>query len=107
MDKRGRANDRYKVNASLRQVLQRAINQNQFLLLTKISCNCSSSISSLLSCASERFGVPLSTLKLNARVLRELGLISFGCASDPKPARLTDAGRAILEMLNCDDKAIT
>jgi DNA-binding MarR family transcriptional regulator len=104
MDRKARVNDLVRVNASLKQVLHRAINQNQFLLLTRISCNNGGSISSLLGCASEQFGVPLSTLKLNARVLRELGLISFGCVSDPKPARLTDAGRAILEMMSRDEK---
>jgi hypothetical protein len=102
MDRKARINDLCKVNVSLKQVLHRAINRNQFLLLTKISSNNSGSISSLLGCASEQFGVPLSTLKLNARVLRELGLISFGCVSNPKPARLTDAGRTVLEMMSRD-----
>jgi hypothetical protein len=106
MDRKVRANDRCKVNASLRQVLHRAINQNQLLLLTRISCNNSGSISALIGRTSNQFGVPLSTLKLNARVLKELGLISFGCVSNPRPARLTDAGKTVLEIMNRDEKVI-
>lgn len=90
----------YKVMSSLGKVLARAINHNQLLILSEISRN-NGSISSLLSAASERHRVPLSTLKLNARVLRDLGLVSCGSASDPQPARLTEAGRAVLLMM-CD-----
>lgn len=87
-----------RVRHSLRRVLTRAINPNQLLILSETSRNCAS-ISSILSSASERHRVPLSTLKLNARVLRDLGLISCGSASDPQPARLTEAGRTVLSMI--------
>jgi signal transduction histidine kinase len=92
---------------SLGRVLSKAINPNQLLILSEIARN-SGSISSLLSGASERRRVPLSTLKLNARVLRDLGLISCGSASNPRPARLTEAGRAVLSMMSaiCDENRV-
>ncbi len=98
----GAARPSDRVRASLRQVLTRAINQNQLLILSEMSRNCGS-ISSVLSSASERHRVPLSTLKLNARVLRDLGLILCGSASDPQPARLTEAGRTVLSMIYDDN----
>jgi hypothetical protein len=42
------------------------------------------------------FKVPLSTLKLNARILKKLGLIDFGGGS---VARLTKAGKLVLSLL--------
>jgi hypothetical protein len=87
-------------DASLGRVLARAINPNQFLILSEIARNEGSSISSLLSGASQRHRVPLSTLKLNARVLRDLGLISCGSASDSRAARVTVAGRTVLSLLS-------
>ena len=67
------------VKASLRQVLARAINRKQFLILSRIACNGDGSISSTLGATSERFHIPLSTLKLNASILRKMGLISGLC----------------------------
>ena len=90
------------VRHSLGKVLAKAVNANQLLILSEMSRDCGS-ISSILSSASERHRVPLSTLKLNARVLRELGLISCGSASDPQPARLTEAGRTVLSMMHYDN----
>jgi len=57
------------------------------------------SMTSLLQSLSRRFGVPLSTLKLNARILRDLGLISYGDARRSGGPRLTDVGRLVLELL--------
>jgi len=48
---------------------------------------------------SEERMVPYSTLKFNAKVLKELGLLDYGTASDPVDVRLTDSGRLILTIL--------
>ena len=89
-----------KVRYSLGRVLAKAVNTNQLLILSEMARN-GGSISSLLSGASEKHRVPLSTLKLNARILRDLGLISCGSASNSEPARLTEAGRTVLSIM-CD-----
>jgi hypothetical protein len=48
---------------------------------------------------SESRGVPYSTLKFNAKVLKELGLLDYGTAVDPVDVRLTDSGRLVLNIL--------
>jgi len=45
----------------------------------------------------KNYAISLSTLKLNARILRELGLIRFGNSS---PAKLTRTGKLIVQLLN-------
>ena len=54
----------------------------------------SAGITYLLSSISSKNGVPLSTLKLNARILERLGLIEF----DGSPAKVTAIGELILEI---------
>jgi len=59
-------------------------------------------ITSTLKEISERYDIPLSTLKLNAKILRELNLISYGTASNPRCAELSDLGRFILDLVKAD-----
>jgi hypothetical protein len=50
----------------------------------------------MLNCMSKSHDISLSTLKLNAKILRDLGMIEFGnCAN----ARLTDFGKLIVSLL--------
>jgi hypothetical protein len=79
--------------------LFRAFNRNQILILSLVERNVSQSLSSLLKEVSNFSGIPLSTLKYNARVLRELGVISYGSNSKFQIARLTDLGKFISELL--------
>lgn len=58
------------------------------------------SLTSLLKQLSEEYGVPLSTLKLNARILRELQLISYGSIHNKKSARLEDLGSFVVNLVN-------
>jgi hypothetical protein len=58
------------------------------------------SLTSLLKQLSEEFGVPLSTLKLNARILRELKLISYGSIRNKRSARLEDLGSFVMGLVN-------
>lgn len=58
------------------------------------------SLTSLLKQLSEEYGVPLSTLKLNARILRELKLISYGSIHNKRSARLEDLGSFVVGLVN-------
>jgi len=53
------------------------------------------SLTSILKELSEECGIPLSTLKLNARILRELKLISYGSIRNKRTARLEALGSFI------------
>lgn len=77
----------------LRLVVLRSLNDKQLLILSNADGN--SSITSLLSWLSERDGIPISTLKLNAKILKGLGLIDYNGA----PARVTSLGKLILSMI--------
>lgn len=77
----------------LARVLLRALNKNQLLILRHLDGG-GVSMTRLLQRLSESFEVPLSTLKLNARILRELGLVEYGNGD----ARLTEFGRFVLEV---------
>jgi hypothetical protein len=81
----------------LRRVLLRAFNKNQLLILQEIANNSKETITSLLLKMEKKHTIPLSTLKLNAKILRELNLIRFGNSSI---AKLTKTGRVIVELLN-------
>ena len=83
---------------TLKRVLLRAINRNQILILSYID-DTSASLTFVLKTISRRFNIPLSTLKLNARILRDLGLITYGNTSDFKKPKLTDIGKFILDVI--------
>jgi len=53
----------------------------------------------MLTRISRSSNVPLSTLKFNARVLRDLKLISFGNSSNFQKVKITDFGSLIVEIL--------
>ena len=79
-------------------MILRTLNQNQVIVLRAVADH-EQSLTSLLRQLSEDHGVPLSTLKLNARILRELNLISYGSMGDRKTARLEDLGRFIFGLI--------
>jgi len=56
-------------------------------------------ITRILAELSEMHRVPYSTLKFNAKVLKELELLDYGTAVDPVDVRLTDSGRLVLAIL--------
>jgi len=82
----------------LKQLLLRAINKNQLLILSQIEKDIGS-ISSILRNTSKAFNISLSTLKFNAKVLRKLNLIEFGTVSSFKPAKLTELGKLVIEII--------
>lgn len=81
----------------LRPLLLRALNKNQILILSEVG---SASITCLLKGLSKENRIPLSTLKLNAKILKGLGLVEYGQFRD---AKLTDAGYLILNLIKNDD----
>jgi len=78
------------------------LNENQRLILRSINGR-HRSLNSLLEELSRREKRPLSTLKLNARILKELGLIDYGTRDDPRPVRLTEEGLLVLRILGVND----
>jgi hypothetical protein len=86
----------------LKRLLLRALNENQVLILSNIGGS-GERVSRILQRISETRGVPLSTLKLNAKILRELRLIRYGTLSEPDEAKLTPLGRNVLDFV--DDPA--
>ncbi len=57
------------------------------------------SLNALLEEISRDTRKPISTLKLNARILKELGLIDYGEKNSPKPVELTEHGELVLRIL--------
>lgn len=82
----------------VRRLLLRALNGNQVLILQRINGK-HRSLNALLEDISRSTGKPISTLKLNARILKELGLIDYGEKNIPKPVELTEHGKLVLKIL--------
>ena len=91
-------------HSCIRRLLSRAVNRNQLLILSRIGQR-NHTLTSLLNELSCEESIPLSTLKLHSRELRELGLIAV--ASTPKSnynaVEITENGRLILSLLGCHD----
>jgi len=84
--------------ADLRRLILRTLNENQILILSSLAEQ-RGTITSLLRSLSEENGVPLSTLKLNARILRGLNLISFGSTGENRCAEVEALGSFVLRLL--------
>jgi hypothetical protein len=82
----------------LRVLILRTLNDNQLLVLNAVADR-EQSLTSLLKQLSQEYQIPLSTLKLNARILRELNLISYGSIRDKRTAQLESLGSFILRLL--------
>ena len=82
----------------LRRLLLRALNENQVLILSNIGGK-RERVSRILQRISGFRGVPLSTLKLNAKILRELRLIRYGTLSKPDEVELTTLGKNVLKVV--------
>ena len=81
---------------SFRLVLSRCFNKNQLIILKKVAENTHKSITSILHNLEKEKEIPLSTLKLNSRILKQIGLIDYG---NSKKACLTKLGRIVWEIL--------
>lgn len=83
----------------LRRLLLRTLNDNQLLILSRVASN-NRPLTGLLTRLSEETGVPLSTLKLNARILRELNLISYGSVGERREAEVEPVGNLVLRLMD-------
>ncbi len=82
--------------SSIRKVLLRALNKNQIILLSNISRNSTKTVTAVTNSVSSEFGIPVSTVKLNCKILKKLDLIAF---ENSKPVSLTEAGKEILKLI--------
>ena len=88
----------------LRRLLLRTLNDNQLLILSRIAAN-DRPLTGLLINLSKETGVPLSTLKLNARILRELNLISYGSVGEKREAEVEPVGSLVLRLMDAPSGA--
>lgn len=82
--------------SSLKTIILKALTKNQILLLNEIEKNSTKTITSLINSLSNNRKIPLSTLKLNARTLKDLELLNYS-----SPAELTVTGKLVLEIIRC------
>lgn len=75
----------------------RAFNKNQILIIFKLKGNPNKTVTSFLRELSKSEKIPLSTLKLNTKILKDLKIIrfEFNC-----PIKLTGFGKLIAETLD-------
>ena len=83
--------------SKLNKLVLKALTKNQILLLKEIEKNFTKTITSLANKLSKTTKIPLSTLKLNARILKELDLIEY---INSNPVELTDSGKLVLILLS-------
>lgn len=82
--------------SSLKKVILKSLTRNQILLLNEIESNSTKTITALVSTISKKSKIPISTLKLNARLLKDLELINYSVS---EPVELSDSGRLVLTLL--------
>ena len=84
---------------NLRLLLLRTLNKNQILILSRIKNTKNESITKILNNISIFHKIPLSTLKLNAKILKKLNLATFGNNSHYQTAKLTYFGNFVFEII--------
>ncbi len=89
---------------NLRRLLLRTLNNNQLLILNRIASN-SQPLTGLLNKLSQETGIPLSMLKLNARILRKFNLISYGSVRERRLAEVDPVGALVLRLMEADERA--
>ncbi len=87
-----------------RDLFLRALNDNQIFLLKNIDGEYRS-LNRFLRKLTKDSDRSLSTLKLNAKILKDLELITYGTRKNPKPVELTEHGEVILEFLQGSEES--
>ncbi|MFP4001877.1 MAG: hypothetical protein ACLFSM_00610 [Thermoplasmata archaeon] len=87
-----------------RDLFLRALNENQIFLMKNIEGEYGS-LNSFLRELTDGTDRSLSTLKLNARILKDLELITYGSKRDPRPVELTEPGEVVLEILQLSEES--
>jgi len=83
----------------------RTINKNQVLILTHIP-RVPASITSILREISRKYQIPLSTLKRNAQILRDLNLIRYGEAPKFSGVEITELGQFISNLTTGEEPSL-
>lgn len=86
----------------MKLLLSRLLNKNQILILSALKYP-QPSISFLLRDLSNRFNIPLSTLKYNAKILKNLELISYGNNKKIEAPKLTELGKIVTVILEVEN----
>jgi len=81
----------------IRRILRRGLNNNQLIILRELSSYEFKSLTHALKIISKKYNIPLSTLKINAKILKDLGIIE---TYQGKQIKLTPAGQIITEIIN-------
>ncbi len=89
-------------SASLRKLILKALNRNQILILVHARRNIYMSLNAVLDSVSSSNGIPISTLKMNARILADLGLIDYSGSV----LRATGSGIRVLSILQTADDLV-
>ncbi len=92
--------------ADLRRILLRTLNDNQLLILSRVAVM-QRSLTSIVRELNKSHSVPLSTLKLNARILREFNLISYGEKRRGVNAEVLPLGRFVLKLIQEEQGRVT
>jgi hypothetical protein len=83
----------------LRRLLLRSINDNQRLILTHVEQS-TGRITPFLQELSSIYGIPLSTLKFNAKILKDLNLITYPTASMRNEVEVSKLGQLVLSIID-------
>jgi len=84
----------------LKNLLAKGLTKNQILILLKLEENGSNTITSVIHNIYKKHHIPISTLKFNAKLLKDFNLISYGSTKKPKIAELTEAGKMVLKIIS-------
>lgn len=87
----------------MKKLLVKGLTKNQILILYKVNNNGDNTITSIIYDIYKKQHIPISTLKSNAKLLKDFGLIYYGSPKQPKIAGLTELGKFLIEILNCDE----
>ena len=88
----------------LRRLILRTLNDNQLLILSRVATS-NRPLTGLLIRLSQETGIPLSTLKLNARILRDLHLIKYGSVGESRLAEVEPVGTLVLRLIDANEGA--
>ncbi len=83
----------------VREIIRRGLNNNQLVLLSELRVNSYRSLTSALRSLSRKYSISVSTLKVNAKVLRDLNLIDVRGSDRVREVVLTPMGHFVADLL--------
>ena len=88
---------------NLKSLLLKTLNKKQILILSHVKNNRVDTLTSVLKRISKNTDISISTLKTNAKILKDLGLIVYGNSSNYQIVRLTEYGIFLVNIIGGDD----